>query len=179
MVPRLENSKSHEGNVKHLVFNMEKAIACMQAKSGKEKVVLLIDYKGYSLSNAPPMKTSMEILHILQHHYPERLKRAYMINPPWIFSTFWTMISPFVDPVTKEKIQFVRDGQLSETLAEIIDLDVVETSLGGNDAQPFDSSRYLNAAFDMDYLTILQTASDDNQQPSKAVEESEIVVETA
>lgn len=160
MIPRLENSKSHDGNVKHLVFNMEKAIACLQTRSDKEKVVLFIDYKGYSLANAPPMKTSMEILHILQNHYPERLKRAYMINPPWIFSTFWTMISPFVDPVTKEKIQFVRDGHLSETLAETIDLDVVETSLGGNDARPFNSQRYLNAPFDMDYYTLLQSTDE-------------------
>lgn len=156
MKPRHENSKNHDGNVKHLVYNMERAVIAMKEKTGKEKVILLIDYKGFSLFNSPPMKTSMEILHILQDHYPERLKRAYLINPPMIFSSFWKVISPFVDPVTKDKIVFLKGAEVPRKLAEHCDLDVIESCLHGSDERPFDSGKYLSSAFHMEFHGILE-----------------------
>lgn len=104
MKPRNENSKSHDGNLKHVVWNLEKAIACMEATTRQEKMVLIIDYDGFSMSNAPPMKTSKATLNILQDHYPERLFRAYVIRPLTLFYGFFKMISPFIDPITKAKI---------------------------------------------------------------------------
>jgi hypothetical protein len=140
------------------VFNLEKATESMRLRCDTvEKVVLLIDYEGFSLWNAPPMKTSMDTLHILQNHYPERLFRAYFINPPWIFNAFWNAISPFVDPVTKDKIRMLsgKAAHLREELSKDIDLSVLESTLGGDDTRPFDSDRYLAAPFHYDFTTIL------------------------
>ena len=155
MKPRLENSKNHDGNLKHLVYNMERAIATMDATSGEEKLVLLIDYDGYNLSSAPPMKTSMETLSILQNHYPERLKCAYCLRPPWVFNAFWSVISPFIDPVTKNKIKMVPGEQLRNLLSEKIDVNVLEASCGGDDPRPFVSRHYLDADFTSEYYSIL------------------------
>lgn len=104
MKPRNENSKSYEGNLKHVVWNLEKAIACSETTTHQQKIVLIIDYDGFSISNAPPMKTSKATLSILQDHYPERLFRAYVIRPLTLFYGFYKLISPFIDPVTKAKI---------------------------------------------------------------------------
>jgi hypothetical protein len=72
MKPVLENTHDHDGNMKHLVYSMEKVVACGEARKGvpNEKIILLIDYEGFSLSSGPPMKTSKETLSILQNHYP-------------------------------------------------------------------------------------------------------------
>lgn len=102
--PRNENSKSYDGNLKHIVYTLERAIACMEAHTQQQKMILIVDYEGFSMSNAPPFKTSKATLHILQDHYPERLFRAIVIHPLTLFYGFYKMISPFIDPITKAKI---------------------------------------------------------------------------
>jgi len=144
--PEHENTHNHDGNLKHLVYNMERACKCMEADGRAEKLVLLIDYHGYSLLNAPPMKTSQDTLSILQNHYPERLFRAYCIRPPWIFNAFWTMISPFIDPVTYQKIVMLSGSKedIGKRLAaDGIPLEQLESNIGGLDRRPFVSKVYL------------------------------------
>jgi hypothetical protein len=63
--------------------------------------------QGYSRANSPPFHISRQTLQILTGHYPERLGVAYIVNAPWIFGTLWSLVSPFLDPVTKAKIRFV------------------------------------------------------------------------
>jgi hypothetical protein len=161
MRPKNENTRDHDGNLKHLVFNMEKCVAALhRAGKGETKITLLIDYDGYSISTAPPMKTARETLQILQNHYPERLRCAYCLRPPWIFQAFWTTISPFIDPKTKEKVVMVPQERMIQILHEKINPDVLEESCGGRDSRPFDSARYLSTPdFGLDYHALLQSAS--------------------
>lgn len=64
----------------------------------------IIDYSGWSLKKSPPMKTSLATLKIMQHHYPERLHLCIGWHPPSVFSAFWKLLSPFIDPVTAKKV---------------------------------------------------------------------------
>jgi len=154
MKPRFENTNDHDGNLKHLVYTMEKAVASSNERS-QEKITLLIDFDGYSLLNPTPMKTSMDSLSILQNHYPERLHRAYVLRPPWILHSFWTIIGPFIDPVTKAKMVFVPDAKILESLQPEFDMNVVESSVKGNDNRPFNSTQYLTGKFSHDFYTML------------------------
>ena len=161
MRPRHENTNNHDGNLKHLVYSMERAIAILDASGrGREKIILLIDYEGYSLMNSPPMKTSKAVLAILQDHYPERLHRAYCIRPPWVVNAFFNVISPFIDPVTRDKIVMVTGSSAAAVgakLAKEIDVEILEKCLGGSDDRPFDSKIYLSSPFHIDFLTTLNT----------------------
>jgi len=68
------------------------------------------------------------------YYSQQRLGLAFMINPPWIFSAFWKIISRFLDPVTANKIIFT-DKSGSATL-EHIDAENLETVYAGtNDFQ--------------------------------------------
>ncbi len=53
-------------------------------------------------------------MNILQTHYPERLGGALILNVPFILNAFFKIISPFIDPITRNKMKFnpkpVEDG---------------------------------------------------------------------
>lgn len=162
MKPRFENTNDHNGNIKHLVYTMERAVKCME-KTGQEKLSLVIDYDGFSLMNSPPMKTSRETLSVLQDHYPERLHRAYCIRPPYIFYGFFKVISPFIDPVTKDKMCMLTTAEMNSAtnrLYQDVDRSVLEPCVGGTDDRPFESKKYLSSPFNWDYLTILNNSAD-------------------
>lgn len=173
MKPVNENTKDHAGNIKHLVYTMERAVACMDANgAGNTKLSLVIDYNGYTSAHSPPMKTSLETLSILQNHYPERLKCAYCIRAPFIFYAFFKMVSPFIDPVTKKKIVMVKNAEIGTAacqLSQDVDPAVLETCVGGEDSRPFVSATYLGGPFELDYRSILDRAEAAKAEGAAAV----------
>jgi hypothetical protein len=147
MRPANENTNNEANNMRSLVFQLEKTIAC-SAKNGQSKICLVIDYKGFQLWNAPPMSTSRKTLDILQNHYPERMYRAYICNPPFVFRTFWALIQPFVDPNTKEKMCFCSGKKGLQKIVQDMGgpekAHHLEPCAGGTDPlRPFDHKEYL------------------------------------
>ena len=134
MTPRAENTSDHDGQLLNLVYHLERATGGRPVDGVADgKVVTVMDFKGWSLRNAAPMKTSRATLSILQNHYPERLHRFLLLNVPTIFSVFWNAIRPFIDPVTRAKVVFVTGSaeQQQAALHECFDLAQLEEGLGG------------------------------------------------
>jgi hypothetical protein len=157
MRPGNENTMNEENNMRHLAFQIEKAVACSN-KNGHGKICLIIDYEGFTLAKAPPMSTTRKTLDMLQKHYAERMYRAYVCNPPLYFRSFWALIKPFVDPITKQKVCFCSG---KKGLQQIVDdmggpekakLHLEKCAGGMEDLRCFDNMEYLslpwNAAFD-------------------------------
>lgn len=154
MRPARENTKDHEGQIRFLVYNIESAIRAHEADRvcrgageplAAEQMVWLLDLQGYSISNAPPMKTSRETLSVLQDQYPERLGKAILYNPPRLFYYFWRMISPFIDPNTAQKVAFVLPKSPEDARAKmspLVDPAYLERSIGGDRDDEFDAVSY-------------------------------------
>jgi len=51
---------------------------------------------------------------ILDSHYPERLARAFIVNVPWVFKTFWSIFTPIIPKATLEKISLYRTAWLTD-----------------------------------------------------------------
>ncbi|KAG9070014.1 hypothetical protein KI688_009344 [Linnemannia hyalina] len=105
MKPRLENTAASPSQIRHVVYHLEIALALMP--EGVEKLCIIIDFAGSSMTKNPGVAVAREIINVLGNHYPERLGKGYIIHAPWFFFPFFKLISPFIDPVTKEKINFV------------------------------------------------------------------------
>ena len=154
MRPGRENTREHAGNIRFLVYTLENATWRDSPASDPprgafvshdaEKLVILIDFTGWTLATAPPMKTSRETLSILQDHFPERLAVAVCYNPPWIFAVFWKAISPFIDPATYRKIRFVNPKRAKEMnrMRAMFDMSVIDEDMGGRRDATFDPERF-------------------------------------
>jgi len=92
------------------------------------KLSIFIDFDGYSLFNAPPPRTALATLHILQGHYPERLGRSVLWRAPPLFSASYRALGPLIDPVTRAKLAF---AARAEEVAAFFDPATVEACCGG------------------------------------------------
>ncbi|KAG9237720.1 putative CRAL-TRIO domain-containing protein C23B6.04c [Amylocarpus encephaloides] len=107
--PGRQNTEPSPRQNQHLVFMLERSIEMMGP--GQESLALLINFKSSSSrsNTAPGIGQGREVLTILQTHYPERLGRALIVNVPWVVWGFFKLITPFIDPLTKDKLKFNDD----------------------------------------------------------------------
>jgi hypothetical protein len=71
---------------------------------GQESLVLFVDYKSTTLRTNPSISVAAKVLNVLQQHYVETLGRAIIVNLPILLTFFYKGISPFLDPVTRDKV---------------------------------------------------------------------------
>jgi len=70
-------------------------------------------------------------------HFPEKAYRIFVINVPMLFSAVWKMVSPFIDPVTVQKVKIVRGkSNVTKALAADIDMDKIPKEYGGTCETP-------------------------------------------
>ncbi|KAI3638019.1 hypothetical protein MIR68_003630 [Amoeboaphelidium protococcarum] len=157
----LESSNDHAMNIRHLLFQTEKAIQLMdQAGQGAEKLVLIFDFSKYSASNSVPMHVAKHFLHLFATHYPERLGVMFACEAPWYFSMFYKLISPFIHPVTKSKIRFVQISQMEKispdqestsiwaNILNYVDKDTLEVEFRGDFDFKYDHQLYWKSLLD-------------------------------
>ncbi|KAL3472872.1 CRAL-TRIO domain-containing protein [Aspergillus californicus] len=107
LLPSNQNTEKSDRQVQHLVFMLERCIDLMPA--GQETLALIVDYSQTKSGQNASIGQARDTVHFLQNHYPERLGRALVINMPFIIMGFFKIITPFLDPVTREKLKFNED----------------------------------------------------------------------
>ncbi|KAB2036635.1 hypothetical protein ES319_D03G015100v1 [Gossypium barbadense] len=142
MRPGMQNTKSAENNIRHLVYLLENAI--MNLAEGQEQMSWLIDFTGFSLNTSIPIKVARDIVYILQGHYPERLAVAFLCNPPKIFEAFYKAIKYFLDPKTAQKVKFVypKNKDSMELMKSYFDVEDLPGEFGGNGTLKYDHEEF-------------------------------------
>ncbi|XXG54949.1 hypothetical protein AAC387_Pa03g2710 [Persea americana] len=103
---------------------------CMRMPGGQEKFAVIGDLEGWGYSNLD-IRAYLASLEILQDYYPERLGKVYLVHVPYIFMAAWKIVYPFIDKNTRDKIVFVENKVLKETLSEEIDESQIPETYGG------------------------------------------------
>ncbi|KAJ9082092.1 Phosphatidylinositol transfer protein (PITP) [Entomophthora muscae] len=110
---------------------------------GVDKMIVVIDLREYTLKNAASFSETRQILSILSQHYPERLSTVIMLEAPWVFMSFFKVISPFIDPVTRSKVHFSTLSKKDDNhISNFIPKDTLYTAFGGDSDFVYDDSVY-------------------------------------
>ncbi|KAJ3553299.1 hypothetical protein NP233_g12676 [Leucocoprinus birnbaumii] len=134
MRPGRENTETSPRQLRHLVWCLERAKDLMPP--GQESLVIIVDYASTTLRTNPSISVARKVLNILQQHYVETLGRALVVNLPRLLNFFYKGISPFLDPVTRDKMRFNPD------LLELIPPTQLDADFGGEYHFEFDAKLY-------------------------------------
>ncbi|KAJ0348831.1 hypothetical protein COL154_006526 [Colletotrichum chrysophilum] len=119
-----------------------------------ETCCTIMDMKGVPITRLPQVYDYVKKASVIsQNYYPERLGKLYIINAPWGFSTAWSVIKGWLDPVTVSKINILGGGYQKELLNQIPPENLPK-SLGGkcecqggcewSDAGPWQEKEFTN-----------------------------------
>lgn len=118
---------------RYICYVLDGAIALANTASNPDaKVVAIFELLGISLANCDAVGLK-NIFSLLNSHYVERLSTLYMRGAPSIFWGLWSVVSPFIDPVTRKKVVFVAAGD-NQTLLDACGPEVLPPHLGGTAA---------------------------------------------
>ncbi|KAL2865180.1 CRAL/TRIO domain protein [Aspergillus lucknowensis] len=134
LLPSNQNTEKSDRQVQHLVFMLERCIDLMPAD--QETLALIVDYSETKSGQNASIGQARDTVHFLQNHYPERMGRALVINMPFIILGFFKIVTPFLDPVTREKLKF------NEDLNNHIPSSQLMKSVGGEVEFKYDHSAY-------------------------------------
>ncbi|GAA5869630.1 hypothetical protein JCM16303_000529 [Sporobolomyces ruberrimus] len=146
MHPYRQNTQTGPDQIAFVVWCLERALDLAPATDpATEMLCLCIDF-GANLKDTKSQPTTLsqarKVLEILQTYYCERLGKAICVNIPGFFFTFYKLVSPFVDPVTKEKIRFL-EGKADAT--SLIPPEQLQQIFGGSVNFQYDHSKYFPA----------------------------------
>mmetsp|Transcript_49755 Transcript_49755/g.63745 ORF Transcript_49755/g.63745 Transcript_49755/m.63745 type:complete len:594 (-) Transcript_49755:116-1897(-) len=106
------------------------------------RLVSVWDMTGASASSlvGDRLKMLKRTMGVISEHYPERSDKLFIINAPFWFSATWRMVSPWIDPTTRNKISILGGGY-SSALNEYIGAENVPEMFGGTDRRKLGESQ--------------------------------------
>lgn len=108
-----KNDRDMEQIEKYIIYNLEEALK--QSVPNEQRIIVIFDLSGFSFQ-CMDYEALKLLIDILQTQYPEILGVAYVVNAPWIFNACWSVISLWLDPVTKAKVSFVNEAHIREIM---------------------------------------------------------------
>ena len=104
---RAVDQKDVWGGIFHMVTEIEHAF---DDSKGVAQIVWIVDFNGFTARHANP-ENGRQAAHLFQQVYPERLGQLVLLDFPWVFGIFYKIVSPLLDPVTRNKILILRTEQ--------------------------------------------------------------------
>lgn len=120
-----------EETKRFICYTLDNAIAAADpVRNELGQFLCLFDLSGLRMKNLD-VGALQAVFEVLQQHYPERLGELWFLNAPFIFWGLWRVVSPFIQPSTKDKIKFLSGKDGERMLRQHIPQDVLPQIYGG------------------------------------------------
>lgn len=128
--PRARNTDV-PATMKHVMSFLEHAYNVAEgeggvAEAGAAKWTWLVDFNGFGFTHAMQARIGISFAEAFGSHFPERLARLVLINPPTVFSLLLHAIQPFADARTLSKVRTVT-GTPAEVSAALVGMGLFDT----------------------------------------------------
>lgn len=115
-----------------IIYSLEAAAKlCDHASSPDRKLWAIFDLKDLRWANLDRHALSA-CFSVLTAAFPERVRCIYMLDAPFIFDGLWRVVSPFIDPTTRSKVQFVSGAAGRAALLGTLGAQVLPHTYGGS-----------------------------------------------
>lgn len=136
-IPKLYALTTQERQLKRLVSEYEKFLrdrcpACSEEIGHLvETSCTILDLYNAGISSFYKVKDYVSAASTIgQNNYPETMGHMFIINAPYLFSTVWSLIKPWLDEATVRKIHILGKSYKAE-LQEYISAENLPVELGG------------------------------------------------
>jgi len=132
----LQKTVSEEALREFTIYQLEYKRVLIQRLSHEKgylyRTVRIVDLSGLGSKHLNPkaLRAVRSILGLVQEHYPEMVCNVFYVNAPWVFSSLWGMIKPWINAATLEKIQIL-GADAKEVMLKKIDAKCLPKYLGG------------------------------------------------
>jgi hypothetical protein len=104
-----------------------------RAANPDAKLWAVLDLAAIRLANLD-RRALAAIFRLLNARFPERVRRIFMLDSPLIFDGLWRIVAPFIDPVTRSKVQFVYGAKGRARVLGALGAEIVPHEYGGGAA---------------------------------------------
>lgn len=111
----VSSDRNLEEMILFIIYSLETLVK--RSKPEEEMFTIVFDLGRFSM-RCMDFEVVKHLLNILQTNYPDTLEKLYIVDSPMIFSACWAVIKPWIDPVTANKVSFIKKAQLTQYIDE-------------------------------------------------------------
>ena len=132
LVGRLRNNDMHDGRTvsdvsRTILYNLDRLLECPESTT--KGITILHDLRGFNPSKNADIRIPKTLAPALFGTFPIRVESIFLLNAPWIFKSFFTMVSTLFFPKKmKERMHFIDS---LDDIKDIIDTDSLPKDVGG------------------------------------------------
>jgi len=99
----------------YMIYSLTSAL---RLSKPEEERLVIVSYLGQFTFSCMDFECTNVFITMLQSHYPESLHLCLVVDAPLIFSGCWAIIRAWLDPVTAQKVKFIKRAELSSYINE-------------------------------------------------------------